>query len=43
VIEDYVHDPARKRFSLVLVGFAHALIGVIGVVAIIRIAAGGAA
>lgn len=43
VIEDYVHDPARKRVSLVLVGLAHALIGVIGVGAIIRIAAGGAA
>jgi succinate dehydrogenase / fumarate reductase, membrane anchor subunit len=42
VIEDYVHG-AAKTISIVLSNFFHVLVGVLGVVAVLRIAFGGAA
>ncbi len=41
VIEDYVHDPGLKLFSLVVSSFAHVLIGAAGVFAVLLIALGG--
>lgn len=43
VIEDYVQHAGLKTLSLVLLSFAHVLIGVAGVFAVLRIALGGAA
>jgi succinate dehydrogenase, hydrophobic membrane anchor protein len=43
VIEDYVHAPGAKTALLILVTFAHVLLGAAGVFAVLRIAFGGAA
>jgi succinate dehydrogenase / fumarate reductase, membrane anchor subunit len=43
IIEDYVHGAGAKTLLLVLVGFAHVLVGAAGVFAILKIALGGAA
>jgi succinate dehydrogenase / fumarate reductase, membrane anchor subunit len=43
IIEDYVHGAGAKTLLLVLTGFAHVLIGAVGVFAIVKIALGGAA
>jgi len=43
VIEDYVHDPALKLVGLVLVTFAHGLIAVAGVLAVVRVGLGSVA
>jgi len=40
VLEDYVHDHGLKTVSLVLSGFVHALLGALGVFAVLRIAFG---
>jgi succinate dehydrogenase / fumarate reductase membrane anchor subunit len=40
ILEDYVHDPGLKTTSLVLSGFVHAALAVLGVFAILRIAFG---
>jgi succinate dehydrogenase / fumarate reductase membrane anchor subunit len=37
VIEDYVHDSGTKTLSLILSNFAHVLVAVAGVVAILRV------
>ena len=42
VIEDYVHG-ALKTVSIILSNFSHIVIGVLGVIAVLRIAFGGAA
>ena len=39
-IEDYVHDHGLKAISLVLSGFVHVLLAVLGVFAVLRIAFG---
>ncbi len=41
VIEDYVHGPAIKVFSLVMNNFAHVLLAIAGVFAVLKIAFGG--
>lgn len=43
VIEDYVHAAGFKTLSLVLVTFAHVLLGAAGVLAVLKVAFGGAA
>jgi len=43
VIEDYVHNTGMKTLTLVIVTFAHALLAVAGVFAILKVAFGGAA
>jgi succinate dehydrogenase / fumarate reductase membrane anchor subunit len=43
VIEDYVHTAGTRTLSLVIVTFAHALLAVAGVFAILKVAFGGAA
>ena len=40
IVEDYVHDPGLKTVSLVLSGFVHVLVAVLGVFAVLRIAFG---
>ncbi len=40
VIEDYVHAPGPKITALVLVGLAHLVLGVAGIVAILRVSLG---
>jgi len=40
VLEDYVHDEGLKTVSLVLSGFAHAVLAAFGVFAVLRIAFG---
>ena len=40
ILEDYVHDHGLKTTSLVLSGFVHAALAVLGVFAILRIAFG---
>jgi succinate dehydrogenase / fumarate reductase membrane anchor subunit len=40
ILEDYVHDHGLKTASLVLSGFVHAALAVLGVFAILRIAFG---
>lgn len=40
IIEDYVHDQGLKVVSLVLSGFIHAVLAVVGVFSILRIAFG---
>jgi succinate dehydrogenase / fumarate reductase membrane anchor subunit len=42
VVEDYVHGTGAKTLTLVVVGFAHILIGAAGVFAVLRVACGGA-
>ena len=42
VIEDYVHNTGMKTLTLVTVTFAHALLAVAGVFAILKVAFGGA-
>ena len=42
VIEDYVHSSGTRTLCLVLIGFAHVLLGAAGVFAILRVAFGGA-
>ena len=42
VVEDYVHGAGAKTLTLVVVGFAHVLLGAAGVFAVLRIACGGA-
>ena len=43
VIEDYVHGPALKVFSILLNKFAHVFLGIAAVFAILTISLGGAA
>jgi succinate dehydrogenase / fumarate reductase, membrane anchor subunit len=40
VLEDYVHDHGLKTVSLVLSGFAHAVLAAVGIFAVLRIAFG---
>ena len=42
VVEDYVHAPGSKLLSLTIVSFAHVLLAVAGVFAVLRVAAGAA-
>ena len=42
VIEDYVHGPASKVFSLVMNNFTHILLAVAGVFAVLKIGFGAA-
>ena len=42
VVEDYVHDSGMKTLTLVILTFAHALLAVAGVFAILKVAFGGA-
>ena len=41
VIEDYVHGPALKVFSLILNKFAHAFLALAAVLAVLNVALGG--
>jgi succinate dehydrogenase / fumarate reductase membrane anchor subunit len=43
VVEDYVHSSGMKTLTLVIVTFAHALLAVAGVFAILKVAFGGVA
>jgi len=43
IVEDYVHSAGTKTLTLVLVTFAHTLLAVAGVFAILKVAFGGAA
>jgi len=42
VVEDYVHEAGARTLTLVLVGFAHVLLAVAGVFAVLRVAFGAA-
>ncbi len=42
VVEDYVHGSGSKTLTLVLLTFAHALLAIAGVFAVLKIAFGGA-
>lgn len=42
VVEDYVHGAGAKTLTLVIVGFAHVLLGAAAVFAVLRVACGGA-
>ena len=42
VVEDYVHNSGMKTLTLVILTFAHALLAVAGVFAILKVAFGGA-
>ena len=42
VVEDYVHGVGAKTLTLVLMSFAHVLIAVAGVFAVLKVAFGGA-
>ena len=42
VVEDYVHNNGMKTLTLVILTFAHALLAVAGVFAILKVAFGGA-
>jgi len=42
VVEDYVHNTGMKTLTLVILTFAHALLAVAGVFAILKVAFGGA-
>ena len=42
VVEDYVHEAGTRTLTLVLVGFAHVLLAVAGVFAVLRVAFGAA-
>ena len=41
VIEDYVHGPALKVFSLILSKFVHVFLGIAAVLAVLNVALGG--
>jgi succinate dehydrogenase / fumarate reductase membrane anchor subunit len=41
VVEDYVHGPGLKVTTLVVLALAHLLLGVLGVLAVLRVAVGG--
>jgi len=41
VVEDYVHGAGTRTLTLVIVTFAHALIAVAGVFAVLKVALGG--
>ena len=41
VVEDYVHTPALKSATLILLTFAHALLAVAGGIAVLRLALAG--
>jgi len=41
-VEDYVHEAGARTLTLVLVGFAHVLLAVAGVFAVLRVAFGAA-
>jgi succinate dehydrogenase / fumarate reductase membrane anchor subunit len=43
VIEDYIHNSGTKTLTMVIVTFAHCLLAVAGVFAILKVAFGGAA
>jgi len=43
VVEDYVHAVGLKTLTLVLVSFVHVLLAAAGVLAVLRVAFGGAA
>jgi succinate dehydrogenase / fumarate reductase membrane anchor subunit len=43
VVEDYVHSPGAKVVTLVLIDFAHFVLGAAGIYAILRVAFGVAA
>ena len=43
VVEDYVHSHATRLFALVLIDFAHALLGAVTVIAVLRVSFGGGA
>ena len=40
VVEDYVHGPGARTLTLVLLGFAHVLLAVAGVFAVLKVAFG---
>jgi succinate dehydrogenase / fumarate reductase, membrane anchor subunit len=40
VIEDYVHGSGARTLCLVLIGFAHVLLGAAGVLAVLRVTLG---
>lgn len=40
ILEDYVHDAGLKTLTLVVSGFAHAVLAAVGVFAVLRIAFG---
>jgi len=42
VVEDYVHEAGTRTLTLVLVGFAHVVLAVAGVFAVLRVAFGAA-
>jgi succinate dehydrogenase / fumarate reductase, membrane anchor subunit len=42
VVEDYVHGAGAKTLTLVVLAFAHVLLGAAGVFAVLRVALGGA-
>jgi succinate dehydrogenase / fumarate reductase, membrane anchor subunit len=42
VVEDYVHGAGAKTLTLVLVTFAHVIVGAAGVFAVLKVALGGA-
>jgi succinate dehydrogenase / fumarate reductase, membrane anchor subunit len=42
VVEDYVHGAGAKTLTLVLVTFAHVMVGAAGVFAVLKVALGGA-
>jgi succinate dehydrogenase / fumarate reductase, membrane anchor subunit len=43
IIEDYVHEAGMRTLTLAISSFAHVVIAVIGVVAVLRVALGSAA
>lgn len=43
IIEDYVHEMGMKTLAVALTGFAHVVVAVIGVIAVLRVALGIAA
>jgi succinate dehydrogenase / fumarate reductase, membrane anchor subunit len=42
VVEDYVHGAGAKTLTLVVVTFAHVVLGAAGVLAVLKVALGGA-
>lgn len=43
IVEDYVHGAGTRTLTLVLITFAHVLIGAAAVLAVLKVALGGAA
>lgn len=43
VVEDYVHSHATRLVALVLIDFAHALLGAVTIIAVLRVSFGGGA